>query len=607
MNSIVKNSLVVYKERPARVLSLERKKLVIQLAEQELKVRPKDILLLHPGPLQNLNSLAPINGEMLTAWELLQGQKTNLPELSELAFDQFTPQTAWACWLWVLEAVYFYAEDLTIYARSAAEVAEIQAAQAEKAAREAAWAAFIARLQDGRYAPADESDLQDVVDLALERRDKSVVLRALDRAQNRENAHQLLLEIGYWDEAVNPYPERLGVELTRPNFTLPPFPDEPRRDLTHLPAFAVDDEGSTDADDAVSWGEDGRLWVHIADVAALIPPDSPTDREARARGANLYLPEEVIPMLPDAATDMLALGRTERSPALSFCIGLDDAGEVTDVEITPSWIQVTALSYAEALTALHEPPLRDLLALAKQFQARRLANDAVVIDLPEAKVRVGEDGRVVVRPLPDSDSRTLVREAMLITGAAVAHFAQQHEIPLPYTIQDPPGWSEPPPANPSGMFARRKGMRRSQRSREPGRHAGLGMDAYVQATSPLRRYLDLVVHQQLRAFLRGEPLLDGAALIERVGMADAITGTLRAAERLSNRHWTLVYLRQNPDWTGDGIVVEERGRRCVVMLPDLALETEMYLDGNHGLNDTVHVQIDSVDLAQGEAFFRLAA
>lgn len=67
---------------------------------------------------------------------------------------------------------------------------------------------------------------------------------------------------------------------------LPDLPDEPRRDLTGLPAFAIDDEGNLDPDDALSLDGD-RLWVHVADAAALIGPDSPADIEARARGATL--------------------------------------------------------------------------------------------------------------------------------------------------------------------------------------------------------------------------------------------------------------------------------------------------------------------------------
>lgn len=67
---------------------------------------------------------------------------------------------------------------------------------------------------------------------------------------------------------------------------------------------------------------------------------------------------------------------------------------------------------------------------------------------------------------------------------------------------------------------------------------------------PLRRYLDLVVHQQLRAHLRAEAGLSEQALMERVGAADAVSGSVRWAERNAINHWTLVYLQQNPDWQG---------------------------------------------------------
>ena len=78
----------------------------------------------------------------------------------------------------------------------------------------------------------------------------------------------------------------------------------------------------------------------------------------------------------------------------------------------------------------------------------------------------------------------------------------------------------------------------------------------MQATSPLRRYLDLVVHQQLRAFLRGEPLLDEQAILVRIGSVDDVVRGTRRVERLARHHWTLVFLLQNPDWTGDAIVLE---------------------------------------------------
>ena len=93
---------------------------------------------------------------------------------------------------------------------------------------------------------------------------------------------------------------------------VPPFVPEQRLDLTHLDVYAIDDEGNRDPDDAVGIetlpGGLTRLWVHVADVAALAPADSPLDLEARARGATLYLPDRTVGMLPDALVEQAGLG-----------------------------------------------------------------------------------------------------------------------------------------------------------------------------------------------------------------------------------------------------------------------------------------------------------
>jgi exoribonuclease-2 len=240
--------------------------------------------------------------------------------------------------------------------------------------------------------------------------------------------------------------------------------------------------------------------------------------------------------------------------------------------------------------------------MAQAFEARRVANGAVQINLPEVKIRLDEAGEVEIRPLPALQSRDLVREAMLMTGEAVAQFARLHNIPIPFTTQDPP--TEIVEGDtPSANFARRRTMTGSQPGSTPGPHAGLGLDQYIQATSPLRRYLDLVVHQQLRAFLRGEPLLDGQAVMERVGAAYAVSGDVRYAERLSNAHWTAVYLLHRPKWTGEGVVVDRRGKRDLVLLPALGSETSVYNKEATPLDTAVEVELKGVDLPQREAHF----
>ena len=600
------DNLVLYKNQAARVTNVTIKKIDIVLQnDTAVSVRPKDIQLLHPGPLHNLTELIPPKGELLTAWELLAGETTNLVELSELAFDSFTPATAWAIWQAVTDGLHFSGSVEQITVHTAKEVAAEKESRAAKAAEAAAWQAFANRVGQNQYLPEDGRFLQEIAAVAMGQQERSQVLRNLNQSETPENAHALLLRLGYWDEAVNPYPCRIGVITSQPNAALPDLPQEARRDLTHLTALAIDDEGSRDPDDALSW-EDGRLWVHIADVAALVTPDSPADLEARARGSNLYLPEGTIHMLPLEATGILALGLNENSPALSFGLDVAPEGIVKNMEIMPSTIRVTRLSYAEAETRLDESPFRELLALAQAYEARRVANGAVQIELPEVKIRLDETGKVEIRPLPPLKSRDLVREAMLMTGEAVAQFARQHNIPIPFTTQDPPE-EIVEGSTPSANFARRRTMTASQPGNTPGPHAGLGLDHYVQATSPLRRYLDLVVHQQLRAFLRREPLLDEQRVMERVGAAYAASSDVRYAERLSNAHWTAVYLLRRPEWQGEGIVVDRRGKRDINLLPELGSETAIYKKEPTPLDEIVDVVLQKVDLPQREAHFRFTS
>ncbi len=602
--TISKNSLVLYKNSPARITHVGDK-LEIELAGgKTLKVRPKDVTLLHPGPIESLAKLQPQTGEVKTAWELLAGQTTTLAELAELAYENFTPATAWAAWQLVEDGLYFQGTPEAVSASTPEEVAEEQAARQAKVEEEQAWAAFLARAEAGRMAPEDEPFLREVEELALGRRSKSRVLRQLGRTQTAENAHALLLELGYWDYTVNPYPQRLNLPTDAPALELPDLPEEDRVDLTHLLAFAIDDAGSQDPDDALSLAGDNRLWVHVADPAALVAPDSSADREARGRAAKLYLPEMNVPMLPPEATTTLALGLADPSPALSFGLELSPEGEINGVEIVPSWVRVSRLTYEEAEARLEQAPFRQLYRLAQTYQARRQANGAVSIDLPEVKVKV-VDGRVTVRPILPLKSREMVREAMLMAGEAIARFALEQKIPLPFTTQEV---SEPPsdlPEGLAGMVALRRTMQRSQLSTVPGAHRGLGLDLYAQVTSPLRRYLDLVMHQQLRAYLHQTTLLNDQDILERVGAAESIVGSLRQAERLSDKHWTLVYLLQQPDWRGRGVVVEKQRSRDLLLIPELDLITPMHLRQELPLNSELSLAVNKVDLPMLETYFRL--
>lgn len=599
------HSLVLYKNGPARVTQIGDK-LEIELEDgRQLRVRPKDVSLLHPGPVRGfgeLNTLSP--GEVEAACELLDGESTTLPELAELIFGAYTPATAWATWRLLDEGLYFQGEPEAIRVRPLAEVAQERAAREAKAAEREAWTGFLNRARAGRCAAEDAVFLREIEEVAWGQREQSRVLQALDCQQNPESAHALLLRLGYWNETANPYPQRVGVSLLASVTELPALPEEPRLDLTGLAAYAIDDEDNLDPDDALSL-EGNRLWVHVADVAALVSADSSLDLEARGRGATLYLPETTVPMLPEAMIGRLGLGLTDISPALSFGLDLDAEGAVRSVEIVPSWVRVQRLSYEEVEQRLDQEPFRQMDEITRRHQALRRANRAVFIDLPEVKMQVA-DGRVTIKPLPRLCSRLLVAEAMLMAGTAAARFALEHELPFPFTTQEVVvEAAERAPSGLAAMYALRRSLRPRQYSSQPSPHGGLGLETYAQVTSPLRRYLDLVAHQQLRQFLRGGPLLDTQAIVERIGATEAAAVGVRRTERLSRAHWTTAYLQQHPGWRGEGILVEKRQPRSTVLIPALALEARVKVADNFNLDSVLPLRLTTIELPARETYFKV--
>ena len=114
----------------------------------------------------------------------------------------------------------------------------------------------------------------------------------------------------------------------------------------------------------------------------------------------------------------------------------------------------------------------------------------------------------------------------------------------------------------------------------------------------MRRYLDLVVHQQLRAFVKGEPLLDHDQILERVALSESISGSIAQSERATNMHWKLVYLLQNPDWTGKGIVVDKFKGRTTILIPELALDVKVKFREPLAMNESVNVSIIRINLPE---------
>jgi exoribonuclease-2 len=389
--------------------------------------------------------------------------------------------------------------------------------------------------------------------------------------------------------------------------------DAERLDLTALHTVTIDDDDTADIDDGLSleWIGDNnpRIWIHVADPGRLIPPDSPLDLEARRRGTSLYLAGAILPMFPaQLATGPFSLRSGRRCPAWSLAIELDGEGAIRFQSLHRSWIRPAyRLSYADAdeLIELAPPQERDLLhlhALMARRRAWRRARGALLLDQPEGRVRRGEEGAdlEIIEPGP---GRTLVAEAMILAGAAIAAHGTQTGLALPYRSQPPSELPSPVELmalapGPVRHAALKRCLSRGSLGTTPSPHFSLALEAYVQATSPIRRYTDLLVQRQLAWQRSGHQPLTEAEL---AALLTEIEGPVRqgiAISREDQRHWQQVWFEQHPrlEWRALFLRwLRPQDQLGLVFLEELALELPARCPAGSEPGGSLLVRVREVD------------
>jgi exoribonuclease-2 len=615
---IGENTLVIYKGKPALVKEKLDGKYSISLPDgSQVRVRDKDIELLHPGPVKSLAAIgegSPSESIVREAWELLsdEGSQQELKELAVFIFNEYTPSSAYAVYCLLRDGLYFTGTIYAIKPRNRNEVAAEETKRGEKERETGERTQFLERIkkcikrpEDNPMLPDDVRFIQDIEALAYGKTVKSRTMKDLGLGETPEEAHFLLLKTGFWNGMVNPYPSRFGIALSGAVNCPEPPSTEDRQDLCHMAAFAIDNSWSNDPDDAISLAyENGEcfLYVHVADPAATITFDSPAEKEARDRGATLYLPEGVIRMMADESLSLFALGLSEKSPALTFKMKIDESGEVIDTDIFPSMVKVRRLTYEEADMEMENTAvLRSIYDLTQKIYKRRIMYGAVSIDLPDVYISV-TDGIIKIKPEKSYRSASLVRECMVAAGEGAGTWAASRGLAFPYISQEVElqgkilgGYA--------GSMQLRKSMRPRVLSTKPGRHQGLGLDTYSQVSSPLRRYTDLLAHIQIRTILRGEKPLGVDDVSAHLGFSEAAAIATVQAERASNNHWIMVYLSGKKDSIWDAVALENKGSRWSVIIPSLSLETQVALQRDVLPNDDVKLVLKSVNIAKGDAVF----
>ena len=337
----------------------------------------------------------------------------------------------------------------------------------------------------------------------------------------------------------------------------PPGAADRRTDLTALATFTVDPSTARDFDDAVSAkqeGDDLRLWIHIADVAAHVRPGSALEREAYARATSTYVPGTAEPMLPRALSEeACSLSPGDERLAVTTEIVVASNGAVRSTAFYRSRMRSDArLSYEQldgifagrsrAPEAVAQPLELARRAAAVLATSRRIGSLEVESFEPEFEFD-SADEVVSAHSVPQTEAHKLIEHLMILTNERVAELLERRKAPTLYRVHEQPDPARierlceqlaalgiPTPAladsiSPSeagalaseasrlvAAEARRRGhgadafgslvlrsLKQAYYSHRNLGHAGLGSPAYAHFTSPIRRYPDLVAHRALLA------------------------------------------------------------------------------------------------------------
>jgi ribonuclease R len=436
-----------------------------------------------------------------------------------------------------------------------------------------------------------------------------------------------------------------------------------RQDLTGLPLVTIDGEDARDFDDAVyvervapvrkGGGPRWRLVVAIADVAHYVRTGTALDEEASRRGTSVYFPSQVLPMLPERLSNgICSLNPDVERLCMVADMVVDGRGETHSAEVYQgvmrSAARCTYTEVARVLDGEHVPhrdalrPRFEIMAeLQERLSAMRRRRGAIDFDLPESRIVLDADGRVVgIEKRPRNRAHRIVEEFMLAANEAVARWFGARSLPTVYRVHGLPdeeklatflalaathGFEVPsPPVAPTALNAlleRFRGhaqqralnqlllraMMQAVYSPENIGHYGLAAEHYLHFTSPIRRYPDLLVHRLLKeewTIRQGRPARRARedTLQDLAALASDRERAAMEAEREIASFYAALFMKDKVGERFDGVVAAVAEAGAFVELQPFYVEGMVRaedLGAEVSLDPSQHALVDR---ASGRAF-----
>ncbi|CAL5422580.1 unnamed protein product [Camellia sinensis] len=589
------------------------------------------------------------------AWvELLEKNKSaTVEELAEMIFGSAEPLESYCAHLLLSkDEIYFAVLEtkgyFSVYGpRPAMQVEELLRRKLAKEVAEKEFQEFVQLLKSAKSMPSHakppksswevkekirhrikslEAYAIDMCENDDQKKTAGMIMKAMGLTKTSTSALNLLIDVGYFAVHVNLDLLKFNIRTDHSDEIMSAAeslllestdPDEVDRiDLTDLKVYAIDVDEADELDDALSATrlQDGciKVWIHVADAASLVQPGSIIDREAMKRGTSVFLPTATYPMFPEKlAMDGMSLKQGKLCKAVTVSVVLHSDGSIAEYTVVNSVIKPTyMLTYESASELLYlnleeEAELRILseaAALRLQWRRQQGAIDTTTIetrikvinpDNPEPSINLYVENQA-------EPAMRLVTEMMILCGEAVATYGSSNSIPLPFRGQpqsniDVSAFTHLP-EGPVRSSAIVKIMRAAEMDfRNPIRHGVLGLPGYVQFTSPIRRYMDLLAHYQVKAFLRGDSPPFSAGQLE--GMASLINMNVRLVRRVCNcslRYWIIEYLRRQTKGTRFRALILRfiKDRIAALLLVEVGIQASACVSVGVQIGDEVEVQVE---------------